>query len=223
MRQLLPALFALICFTSKAQKDSDALKPKPDFNFHLTYKDYSFRYDTVAKCTYIHNDSTGHETRIVLDNPYEPTRCYFRQGLVQVREGDMQGALLRLDGQLLLDRCHFFRFYPQDSIITAWVCCTGWEMINYDGTKLHKEPIHNRSNVVPEITDEIFAAETDTTSGYMNKQGRWVIPPLYEKAMPFKDGKAKVKLDGRWGLIDNQGKFLTAAVYEEEDLVPMAK
>ena len=217
MRHLLPALFVLLFFTVNAQKDGATLKPEPDLKFYLAYKNYSFRYDTTAKCTYIHNDSTGHEIRIVLDNPYEPTRCYFRQGLVQVREGDMQGALLRLDGQLLLDRCHFFRFYPQDSIITAWVCCTGWEMIKYDGTKLHKEPIHNRSNVVPEITAEIFAAETDTAAGYMNKQGHWVIQPVYEKAMPFKDGKAKVKVGGKWGLIDSRGKFLVAAVYDNEE------
>ncbi|MFA4986944.1 MAG: WG repeat-containing protein, partial [Candidatus Brocadiia bacterium] len=42
--------------------------------------------------------------------------------------------------------------------------------------------------------------------GYIDRLGRWVIPPIYEDAEPNVDGLASVKLGGRWGGIDAEGK-----------------
>lgn len=37
--------------------------------------------------------------------------------------------------------------------------------------------------------------------GYINKQGEVVVPFVYDAGMPVTDGKARVKKDGRWGVL----------------------
>jgi hypothetical protein len=44
--------------------------------------------------------------------------------------------------------------------------------------------------------------------GYIQKDGELKIPDKYEKALPFSEGLAAVKLGGKWGYIDTLGKFV---------------
>lgn len=42
-------------------------------------------------------------------------------------------------------------------------------------------------------------------SGFINKEGQFVISPIYDLAQSFSNGKAKVELDGREFYIDKNG------------------
>lgn len=44
--------------------------------------------------------------------------------------------------------------------------------------------------------------------GYINENQQWVIPPRYDEAQEFKDGKAAVRMNKRWGFINKQGDWL---------------
>lgn len=44
--------------------------------------------------------------------------------------------------------------------------------------------------------------------GYINKEGKIVINPIYDFATNFSDGLAAVKVQGKWGYIDKNGKFV---------------
>ena len=44
--------------------------------------------------------------------------------------------------------------------------------------------------------------------GYINRQGEWVIQPLFEEARELMYGHMAVKHEGKWGLIDKTGKFV---------------
>lgn len=44
--------------------------------------------------------------------------------------------------------------------------------------------------------------------GYINDKNIFIIPPRYEDAKEFKDGKAAVKINGRWGFINKKGAWL---------------
>lgn len=44
--------------------------------------------------------------------------------------------------------------------------------------------------------------------GYVDSKQRLVIPAKYEEAKEFADGKAAVKLHGRWGFINKRGEWL---------------
>jgi len=44
--------------------------------------------------------------------------------------------------------------------------------------------------------------------GYINNNKQWVIPPKFEDAQEFKDGRAAVKLNKKWGFINKRGEWL---------------
>lgn len=44
--------------------------------------------------------------------------------------------------------------------------------------------------------------------GYINAKGIMVIPPKYETAGPFKDGLARVRINGKYGFINQKGKIV---------------
>ena len=64
------------------------------------------------------------------------------------------------------------------------------------------------------------------TWGYIDRTGKFVIPPQFDEALDFWEGKAVVTKDVKYGLEDSQGKLIIAPCYEEigvfnEGLVPV--
>ena len=52
----------------------------------------------------------------------------------------------------------------------------------------------------------LLNSEVEQLYGYIDAQGNWTIPPIYEYAGAFIDGAAIVKMDGQYALIDPQGQ-----------------
>ena len=50
--------------------------------------------------------------------------------------------------------------------------------------------------------------------GFVDEQGKEVIPFKYEAADKFSEGLAAIKLDGKWGGIDEQGKEVIPFIYD---------
>ncbi len=44
--------------------------------------------------------------------------------------------------------------------------------------------------------------------GYADKDGKLVVPLIYDEAMAFSDGFAAVKQNGKWGFLDSLGKLV---------------
>ena len=42
--------------------------------------------------------------------------------------------------------------------------------------------------------------------GFLDYNGKFFVPPVYEEVRPFMDGLAPVKKNGKWGFVDTQGK-----------------
>ena len=55
----------------------------------------------------------------------------------------------------------------------------------------------------------LLNSEVEQLYGYIDAQGSWAIPPIYEYAGAFIDGAAIVKMDGQYALIDPQGQRVT--------------
>jgi len=53
--------------------------------------------------------------------------------------------------------------------------------------------------------------------GICNKQGREVIPVVYDDVFPFTNGVALVKQNGKWAMADSTGKLITALRYNKLD------
>lgn len=56
------------------------------------------------------------------------------------------------------------------------------------------------------FADGLIPWQRDDQWGYVGLDGSWVIPPQYQMAQPFHDGRASVQADGRGLLIDVQGR-----------------
>lgn len=54
--------------------------------------------------------------------------------------------------------------------------------------------------------------------GFIDKKGTLKIEYKFDNVAPFYSGKAKVMIDGRWGIADNTGKYLVEPAYTNIDL-----
>jgi hypothetical protein len=54
-------------------------------------------------------------------------------------------------------------------------------------------------------TSPLFPAPLGTAWGFIDNRGKTVIVPHFEAALPFSEGLAAVKREGRWGYIDRTG------------------
>ena len=52
-------------------------------------------------------------------------------------------------------------------------------------------------------------------TGYINKEGVYVIPPRFDKGFDFNQGVARVVVDNQYGLIDTLGRFVQRPRYIE--------
>lgn len=52
-------------------------------------------------------------------------------------------------------------------------------------------------------------------TGYVDSDGRWVIPPQYDSAHNFSEGLAKVEVGGKRGFINIHGQFVIQAKLED--------
>lgn len=60
----------------------------------------------------------------------------------------------------------------------------------------------------------VLVTTKDGLSGYLDKNGEWIIEPKYTYADIFKKGYAVAGVDGKEGLIDKKGNWQIAPMYE---------
>src|ERR1700704_3877439 len=63
----------------------------------------------------------------------------------------------------------------------------------------------------------LFPVRVNGKYGYINKSARMAIQPQFDRAEPFTEGYAAVKMDSHWGYIDKTGKLRIAPQYELAD------
>lgn len=54
----------------------------------------------------------------------------------------------------------------------------------------------------------LFVVTVNGKDGFIDRDGKIVIDPVFEKAYPFTDGLAAVQKQGAWGFIDTQGRVV---------------
>src|SRR5207237_1438165 len=62
----------------------------------------------------------------------------------------------------------------------------------------------------------VMANEADKW-GYINKSGKFAIPPQFDLALCFSEGLASVKVNDKWGYINRTGTMVIEAKFVEAD------
>ena len=63
----------------------------------------------------------------------------------------------------------------------------------------------------------LYPVKINGKYGYMNKSGKLVIQPQFDRADLFAEGAAAVELGRRWGFIDKSGKLIVPPQYDLAD------
>jgi WG containing repeat len=66
------------------------------------------------------------------------------------------------------------------------------------------------------FSDGLMSMPNETVGkwGFVDKSFKFVIPPQYELAVEFAEGRAAVQLNHKWGFIDASGKLIVPAKYD---------
>ena len=51
-------------------------------------------------------------------------------------------------------------------------------------------------------------------SGFVDMEGKWIIPPIFDSARNFREGTACVSIDGLYGHLLEDGSYLIPPIYE---------
>lgn len=87
---------------------------------------------------------------------------------------------------------------------------TETKYFNKEGKEVENTQVYPNNKLYTNVKEEQY--------GFINKNGEQVIDYKYDRAFEFnKYGFAAVKKDGKWGVIDEQGKELIEPTYELEE------
>lgn len=80
---------------------------------------------------------------------------------------------------------------------------------------LEKEPSVEDTYIFSEGLSPAYENNSSCKCGYIDRTGKFVIPPTYLQCFPFKDGQARVRLDKHaWRFLDKTGAFAIKSTYE---------
>jgi hypothetical protein len=71
------------------------------------------------------------------------------------------------------------------------------------------------SSSLGEYFPDDFQMAFERRWGFINKQGEWVIPMIYEQVRHFHDGLAPFRKNGKWGYLNRQGKEVVSPQFDE--------
>lgn len=88
-----------------------------------------------------------------------------------------------------------------------------WGLIGKDGKPV-TEAVYRDVSL---LSEGLLPVKTKDGWKYIAPDGSDRIAPekLFSEALPFSGGRAGVKLNGKWGLIDTEGRFVLPASYEQ--------
>ena len=66
----------------------------------------------------------------------------------------------------------------------------------------------------------IYNSQGKREWGYIDETGEMVIPPQFDQADCFHGGVAPVKKDGKWGVINKNGKLICPYFYDDDGFIP---
>jgi len=80
-----------------------------------------------------------------------------------------------------------------------------WVYFDRKGKVILRVPMEGKDRADP-FRDGLLRMKEGFFWGYRNAAGEWAIPPKFDEAGDFENGRARVELEGKWMLIDKTGQ-----------------
>lgn len=126
-------------------------------------------------------------------------------------------GILSMDDGSTLVPFSYDSFYAMGNGLYGYKLKDQWGLISKDGTII-TEPLFR---AVAKEGDGLIPVKTKDGWKYVDREGKDRITFKEEAAdvTPFHEGRAGVKIKGKWGLIDTTGHFGAEPVYEDLDIL----
>lgn len=135
---------------------------------------------------------------------------YFKNGLAWAKDETGKLGFIDMSGKWAIP--------PQFDVVKAFDEVSGmarvkkedaWYYVNQNGEALMIDSDH-----FWDFSEGLCQGEKNDLRGFFNRAGEWIIEPKFEDARKFENGRAPVKVNGKWGLIDKTGKWVVEAKYD---------
>ncbi len=131
----------------------------------------------------------------------------FSQGFAAVRKGDKWGFIDK-SGTMVIPATFKSAYYFREGVASAETE-SGDVLIDAKG-KVLASGFH-----FLELVAEGRVPVTKENWGYLDLQGRIVIPLIYDHASSFSEGLGAVRKDGKWGYVDRDGKVVIPLKFDD--------
>ena len=179
-----------------------------DFKYNRcgNFKDDRCWVYSNAEAYYINKDGT-----IAFDRRFTAAKD-FENGVARVKQGGVFGLIDSLGNFLLKPK--YFNIRPFNEYGLAVAESSGasnarFSLINLKGTVLTSF----KMNEIRPFHQGLAAVRVKKYWGFINVQGKLIIPPVYFSVGDFHCGRASVYKDGRCGYIDYSGKLIVEMLY----------
>jgi hypothetical protein len=133
---------------------------------------------------------------------------HFSEGLAAVKIGEKWG-FVDAAGKLAIDAKFESAYYFTEDVAIAELKGLGAVLIDRSGNVLASD----LSSTQP-ISEGRVPIERNDKKGYLDLQGKVIIPIVYDSAMGFAEGFAAVEKDDKWGYVNREGKLVIPFAYD---------
>ncbi len=88
-----------------------------------------------------------------------------------------------------------------------------WGLIDRNGREI-VECKYDEETYIPPLDEGIVSMHWNGKYGYVNIEGREIVPPQYDYTHEFSEGYGAVRLNGKYGYVDQLGQEVTAIAYD---------
>jgi len=180
---------------------------KPGFKYATRFSE-GLAFVTVEGCGITCIDKNG-SIKFSLEDEIETANC-FSDGLACVLANNKMGFIDKT-GKYVINPSYDFATPFENGIASI----TQNEKTGYID-------IHGKTIIEPQFklagtgfnNGLAWASVDGVTYGYIEKEGKFAISPIYDGAHPFSEGLAAVKKGNLWGYVDKSGKMVIDAQFD---------
>ncbi|WP_232698317.1 WG repeat-containing protein [Brevibacillus daliensis] len=172
------------------------------FEFARSFQDGLAAFSRNGKYGFI--DQTGKE---VIPAEYEIV-WGFQEGVTVAYKGDKAGYIDQTGKVIIPFQYMIANPFHEGVALVFENEEHGYKMIDKKGNEVFKPEGFEPGNFSEGVAEVMVEVGGDFKASYVNKNGSIMLPPTYERTLPFSEGLAAVKINGKYGFINKKGTMM---------------